>query len=168
MTPKDILLYLQTNVLLGHHQKHFLLQIQETKKKKTHSQTLCKERDFCIHSLMGQDSTIQKGWRTPRKQDFLNQQDWCSYELTEIEAACPGPAQVYTRELGSESWKEKWTHVPSPTQKLSPMDSPLQMKNWFSSKQSHWRNQPLFSVLSFLCHWLDISTTWFLFWKGSY
>lgn len=34
------------------------------------------------------DYRNQKGWRTPRKQDPLNQQDQFTYELTKYEAAC--------------------------------------------------------------------------------
>jgi hypothetical protein len=43
------------------------------------------------------ESKSQKEWRTARRPGFLNQQDHHTFELTETEAACTGPAWVYTK-----------------------------------------------------------------------
>lgn len=39
---------------------------------------------------------VEPKWRRARQQNPLNQHDRSSYELTDTEGACPGPAQVYT------------------------------------------------------------------------
>lgn len=55
------------------------------------------------------DVSIRRGWRTPRKQYPLNQQDWCTYELT--------------NQMGSQHCGGSWHDVPSLTKKLSPNDN---------------------------------------------
>lgn len=51
MTPNNILLYLQINVLLGHHQRSSLLQWMETNTE-THNSTVCREGDTLEYSVL--------------------------------------------------------------------------------------------------------------------
>lgn len=72
------------------------------------------------------------------KQGPLNQQDRCTYELSEAEAVCTGAAQTApdgVLEL------EEWAHALFLTQKLFPVNA-----NWFSTRESQWGSKLLLRV----------------------
>lgn len=53
---------------------------------------------LAIQKKRQKDCQSQRGWKIPRKQCFPDiQQDWHTYEFTEIVAACTGPSGVFNR-----------------------------------------------------------------------
>lgn len=66
----------------------------------------------------------RRSWKTVRVSEdggrqgnraFDTQQDWQMYELTEVEAACPGPAEIQVR-WGPSNEKGSWAQASIPNQ----------------------------------------------------
>lgn len=111
MTLNDLLLYSYISALLIQHQRSFFLQQMGTNVDTHHQYYPESERPWNIQPLKGwlhqilrlraqgfraqgflqnrkqKECKNQRGWKTTRKQDLLNQYDQSTYELTEAEAA---------------------------------------------------------------------------------
>lgn len=83
------------------------------------------------------DVSIRRGWRTPRKQYPLNQQDWRTYELT--------------NQMGSQHCGGSWHDVPSLTKKLSPNDNHSKEKYSVLPSLTGYKLQRAHSTLKSSC-----------------
>lgn len=83
------------------------------------------------------DVSIRRGWRTPRKQYPLNQQDWRTYELT--------------NQMGSQHCGGSWHDVPSLTKKLSPNDNHSKEKYSVLPSLTGYKLQRAHSTLNSSC-----------------
>lgn len=68
---------------------------------------------------MQKDYKSQNGWRAPRKQSPLQQQDKCTYEFTENEVAGTGPLQFFSK------WHPRLKEVGN-----APLLNPEAISNW--------------------------------------
>lgn len=123
MTPRDILLYSKTRVLLSHPPRSFFLQQIGQRDPQTDVMqrvkdldTLNSKWDVFIKSLppgsgihqkrREKEYKSQRVWKSPRKHSSINQQDSCTNELSETAAACTGPAQFCTRSSPKAEWRK--------------------------------------------------------------
>ena len=81
---------------------------------------------------------------TQKNKVFHIQQELHIHELIEMLETCTVPAQNKAR-CGSSAENGSRHIPPSVTQKLSSIDTCLQMNTYFSTTESHWVNKPFLS-----------------------
>ena len=67
-----------------------------------------------IQKMCQKECKRQRGWRTPRKQDLLNQQEQSFKEFTDTEAEYTGSSQVCTGSSDFMLWLPVWCFYGSP------------------------------------------------------
>lgn len=79
----------------------------------------------------------QRGWTKSRKEGLLNtvqpKHIWAQRDCGSVHRTC-----IALHQIGSQCWEVKGHKSPSLNQNLFPMDSHLQMKEYFSPVESHW------------------------------
>ena len=68
-----------------------------------------------------------------------------TYEHTEAEAVCTGPAWICSRP-GPRTERKSGHMIPSLTQRKPPTNNHLQMKTKLSPRESHWKNEPFLRI----------------------
>lgn len=124
--------------------------------RETHKWTMYRERlgalipswDVIIKALPWTTGKLweREGWKTVRfrdgsrlqgKSDFLTQQDWCQYQLTERVTACTYLYRFKSNKIPSLR-RASWYKFLPLTNNLLAFDTCCQKENQISSLECHW------------------------------